>query len=157
MALMRILFGKKNTTENVAKILTFFFRDVYPAFRWRIVFGYPTGKWREKAETWHTLTRLAGRGMFYDQRWLRRPQPFILDKEIGLMLKFYAQANDLLYRLRTDREGVVSFEYIIVAACIVGAVALAFGNAAGGPISAALTAGLGGVIAAFATAAPPAG
>jgi hypothetical protein len=35
--------------------------------------------------------------------------------------------------LRLDAKGVVSFEYVIVAACIVGAVSLVFGkgNAAG--------------------------
>jgi Flp pilus assembly pilin Flp len=33
-----------------------------------------------------------------------------------------------LKRLRTDKDGVVSFEYVIVAACIVAAVALAFGT-----------------------------
>ena len=44
------------------------------------------------------------------------------------MLKFYVKANDLLERLRSDKDGVVSFEYVIVAACIVAAVAAAFGT-----------------------------
>ena len=44
------------------------------------------------------------------------------------MLKFYVKGSDLLTRLRTDKDGVVSFEYIIVAACIVAAVAAAFGT-----------------------------
>ena len=44
------------------------------------------------------------------------------------MLKLYVQGQDLLARLRSSQEGVVSFEYVIVAACIVAAVALAFGN-----------------------------
>ena len=38
------------------------------------------------------------------------------------MLKYYVKASDLLERLRTDKDGVVSFEYVIVAACIVCAV-----------------------------------
>ena len=39
------------------------------------------------------------------------------------MLKYYVKTRDLLQRLREDKDGVVSFEYIIVAACIVAAVA----------------------------------
>jgi pilus assembly protein Flp/PilA len=66
------------------------------------------------------------------------------------MLKYYVKASDLLERLRTDKDGVVSFEYLIVAFCIVGAVAVAFGTAGGLP--GALTAALGRIIAAFATA-----
>ena len=46
------------------------------------------------------------------------------------MLKYYVKTSDLLERLRTDKDGVVSFEYIIVAACIIGAVAAAFGTGA---------------------------
>jgi len=41
--------------------------------------------------------------------------------------------------LARDEDGVVSFEYVIVAACIVGAVALAFGTGAAGPIATALS------------------
>ena len=44
------------------------------------------------------------------------------------MLKYYVKASDLLERLRADKDGVVSFEYVIVAACIVAAVAAAFGT-----------------------------
>jgi pilus assembly protein Flp/PilA len=44
------------------------------------------------------------------------------------MLKYYIKGSALLERLRTDKDGVVSFEYVIVAACIVAAVSLAFGN-----------------------------
>jgi pilus assembly protein Flp/PilA len=43
------------------------------------------------------------------------------------MLKFF-KATEALKRLRTDKDGVVSFEYVIVAACIVAAVAAAFGT-----------------------------
>ena len=55
-------------------------------------------------------------------------------------------------RLRTDQDGVVSFEYIIVAACIIGAVVAAFGTNAGGAIATALTAGIGTITAAFTAA-----
>ena len=45
------------------------------------------------------------------------------------MIKVYVKATDLIDRLRNDKAGVVSFEYVIVAACVVGAVAAAFGTA----------------------------
>jgi Flp pilus assembly pilin Flp len=44
------------------------------------------------------------------------------------MLKIYVKSSDLLARLRAEKDGVVSFEYVIVAACIVAAVAAAFGT-----------------------------
>jgi hypothetical protein len=44
------------------------------------------------------------------------------------MLNFYIKASEAVKRLRTDNAGVVSFEYVIVAACIVAAVAAAFGT-----------------------------
>ena len=44
------------------------------------------------------------------------------------MLKYYIKTTEALKNLRADKDGVVSFEYVIVAACIVGAVSLAFGK-----------------------------
>jgi pilus assembly protein Flp/PilA len=44
------------------------------------------------------------------------------------MLEFYIEASEAVKRLATDQDGVVSFEYVIVAACIVAAVAAAFGT-----------------------------
>jgi Flp pilus assembly pilin Flp len=44
------------------------------------------------------------------------------------MLKYYFKTTEALKRLSADKDGVVSFEYVIVAACIVGAVAAAFGT-----------------------------
>jgi pilus assembly protein Flp/PilA len=70
------------------------------------------------------------------------------------MLKYYIKTREALLRLRTDRDGVVSFEYVIVAACIVGAVAAAFGTGAGGNIGTALTTAIGHVTAALAAAVP---
>ena len=58
-----------------------------------------------------------------------------------------------LKRLRADKDGVVSFEYVIVAACIIGAVAAAFGTGAGGGIGTALTTGITAITAAYAPAA----
>ena len=44
------------------------------------------------------------------------------------MLKYYIKTTEALKNLRSDTAGVVSFEYVIVAACIVAAVAAAFGT-----------------------------
>ena len=44
------------------------------------------------------------------------------------MLKYYIKTTEALKRLRTDQDGVVSFEYVIVAACIVAAVVAVFGT-----------------------------
>ena len=44
------------------------------------------------------------------------------------MLKYYIKTTEALKRLRTDKAGVVSFEYVIVASCIVLAVLAAFGT-----------------------------
>ncbi|MDP2354540.1 MAG: hypothetical protein Q8M31_00550 [Beijerinckiaceae bacterium] len=55
------------------------------------------------------------------------------------MSKHYIRVTEALKGLRAKEDGVVSFEYVIVAACIVGAVGLAFGIGGTGPISSALT------------------
>jgi pilus assembly protein Flp/PilA len=68
------------------------------------------------------------------------------------MLNYYVKTTEALKNLRTDQEGVVSFEYIIVAACIIGAVAAAFGTGATGAIGTALTGGITAIIGAFNTA-----
>jgi pilus assembly protein Flp/PilA len=65
-----------------------------------------------------------------------------LDKEIRLMLKFYVKASDLLDRLRTDKDGVVSFEYIVVAALVIAAVGAAYQTGATN-IQGVLVAGVG--------------
>jgi len=68
------------------------------------------------------------------------------------MLKYYIKTTEAFKRLRADQDGVVSFEYIIVAVCIVGAVGAVFGGGAGGQIGAALTNGITGITNAFTTA-----
>jgi Flp pilus assembly pilin Flp len=55
------------------------------------------------------------------------------------MLKVLSKTCIDLRRLRSDNAGVVSFEYVIVAACIVAAVGAAFGTAGAGPIFNALS------------------
>jgi len=44
------------------------------------------------------------------------------------MLKYHVESTAFLKRLRMDNDGVVSFEYVIVAACIVAVVTVAFGT-----------------------------
>ena len=68
------------------------------------------------------------------------------------MLKYCIKTTEALKRLRTDQDGVVSFEYIIVAACIIGAVAAAFGTGAGGAIATALSGGISAITTAFTAA-----
>jgi len=50
------------------------------------------------------------------------------------MFEHYVKLTEALKGLRADKDGVVSFEYVIVAACIVVAVAAAFGAGGTGPI-----------------------
>ncbi|TYL70873.1 hypothetical protein [Bradyrhizobium cytisi] len=69
------------------------------------------------------------------------------------MLNCYIKTTEALKQLRTDSNGVVSFEYVIVAACIVGAVAAAFGTTGAGGIQAALTAAITKITAAVTAAA----
>jgi Flp pilus assembly pilin Flp len=59
------------------------------------------------------------------------------------MLKTYISVRDAALRLRDNQDGVVSFEYVMVAACIVAAVVAAFGTKGGtGAVGSALTAAL---------------
>lgn len=69
------------------------------------------------------------------------------------MLKYYIKTAEALKQLRADSNGVVSFEYVIVAACIVAAVAAAFGTTTSSGIGAALTTAIGKVTTAVTSAA----
>ena len=42
------------------------------------------------------------------------------------MLKHYIKTREALMRLRTDKDGVVSLEYVIVGACVFAVVLAAF-------------------------------
>ena len=66
------------------------------------------------------------------------------------MLNYYIKTTEALKRLRTDKDGVVSFEYIIVAALIIGVVGAAFANT--GPLNTALVNGITAVSTALNTA-----
>jgi pilus assembly protein Flp/PilA len=55
------------------------------------------------------------------------------------MIELYIKARDAFSALRMDKDGVVSMEYVVLAACIVGVVAAVFGGGAGGPLGTALS------------------
>ena len=55
------------------------------------------------------------------------------------MLRDCINFVEALKHLRADKNGVVSFEYVIVAACIVAAVAAAFGTGTASGIGLTLT------------------
>ena len=61
------------------------------------------------------------------------------------MLKFY---GEMMKRLSTDEDGVVSLEYVVVAACVVAVVITAF--SAGGSLPGALTTGFTAITTAMA-------
>ncbi|MBR0801120.1 hypothetical protein JQ615_37755 [Bradyrhizobium jicamae] len=68
------------------------------------------------------------------------------------MLKFYIKTTEAFKRLTADQDGVVSFEYVIVAACIVAAVAAAFGTTTASGIGLALSTAIGKISTAVQTA-----
>ena len=73
---------------------------------------------------------------------------------IPLMLKSWIKIGDLLERLRADKDGMASFEYILVALCVIGAVGSAFSPGVGGSaVTTALTSGIATVAALLLTAA----
>jgi hypothetical protein len=55
------------------------------------------------------------------------PNIYSCEKE-PQMLKFCVKIGEAVQRLRTDKDGVISFEYVVLAACIVGVVLLVFGT-----------------------------
>jgi pilus assembly protein Flp/PilA len=62
------------------------------------------------------------------------------------MLKYYVKTTEAVKRLRADIKGVVSFEYVIVAACVVVAVLFAFGPTGSGVIGQALSNGIAAIV-----------
>ena len=65
------------------------------------------------------------------------------------MLKYYVKARDLIGRLRTDMDGTVSWEYILVAALVIVAVGTAFGPGATGAVEVALANGITTIVNSF--------
>ena len=62
------------------------------------------------------------------------------------MLKYYVKTTEALKNLRSDAAGVVSFEYVLVAACIVSAVIFAFGIDATGNIATKLSSSIATIL-----------
>ena len=62
------------------------------------------------------------------------------------MLKYYVKTTEALKRLRADMNGVVSFEYVIVAACVVAAVLFAFGPTGAGTMGTALSNAINAIV-----------
>jgi pilus assembly protein Flp/PilA len=58
------------------------------------------------------------------------------------MLKYYVKVSETLRQLRSDAKGVVSFEYIVVAASVVAAVVAVFATAGPDGIQTALENGI---------------
>jgi Flp pilus assembly pilin Flp len=63
------------------------------------------------------------------------------------MLNSYIRIREAALRLRDNQDGVVSFEYVIVAACIVAAVLAAFGTDTTTGVGAALSSAIGKITA----------
>ena len=68
------------------------------------------------------------------------------------MLKYYVKTTEALKHLRADVNGVVSFEYVIVAACVVAAVLFAFGPTGSGAIGKTLSNAIAAIVAKVAAA-----
>jgi Flp pilus assembly pilin Flp len=64
------------------------------------------------------------------------------------MLKHWINTRKALLRLSADKDGVVSLEYVIVAACVVTVVIAAFNT--GGSLPGALTSGFTAITTAMA-------
>ncbi|WFU38808.1 hypothetical protein QA640_30990 [Bradyrhizobium sp. CB82] len=62
------------------------------------------------------------------------------------MMQYYIQTREALKRLRADQDGVVSFEYVIVAACVVAAVLFAFGATGSGVMGQALSTAIASIV-----------
>ena len=68
------------------------------------------------------------------------------------MWSYCGKTSGLLKRMPRDEGGVVSFDYVVVAFCLVSAVLAVFGTGAGGAFATGLTNGvnaIGSVIAAL--------
>ena len=66
------------------------------------------------------------------------------------MLKYYIKAREAVERLRTDKDGVVSLEYVIVGACIVAVVITVFQGTGANSLTGALSTGFGAIVTAMA-------
>ena len=61
------------------------------------------------------------------------------------MLRFYVKNAEALKRLRADKHGVVSLEYVIVGACVCAVVLLLFTGTGQNTLSGALNTGFNAI------------
>jgi hypothetical protein len=61
------------------------------------------------------------------------------------MLKLYIKAREALHRLRTDKDGTVSLEYVVVGAAVVAVVGLVFNGTGTNTLNGVLTTGFGNI------------
>jgi pilus assembly protein Flp/PilA len=66
------------------------------------------------------------------------------------MLKYYNQTREALRRLRTDKDGVVSLEYVVVGAVVVAVVIAVFQGTGANSLTGALSSGFGAIVNAMA-------
>jgi pilus assembly protein Flp/PilA len=66
------------------------------------------------------------------------------------MLKSYAKARKAVERLRTDKDGVVSLEYVVVGAVVVAVVIAVFQGTGANSLTGALSTGFGAIVNAMA-------
>jgi pilus assembly protein Flp/PilA len=65
------------------------------------------------------------------------------------MLKYYNQTSEALRRLRTDKDGVVSLEYVVVGAVVVAVVIAVFQGTGTNSLTGALSTGFGAIVTAM--------
>ena len=63
------------------------------------------------------------------------------------MLKYYIKSTEALRRLRPDQDGALSFEYVVLAFCIVATVILVFNPAGNSTMSNALNKAINNIVA----------
>jgi pilus assembly protein Flp/PilA len=78
--------------------------------------------------------------------WIRQPTVSFF-KGISCYVEDFIGIREAALRLRDNQDGVVSFEYVIVGACIVAAVLAAFGTDATTGIGKALSDSIGKITA----------
>ena len=66
------------------------------------------------------------------------------------MLKFYVKTTEAVKRLSTDKDGVVSLEYVVVGAVIVAVVIGVFQGTGTNSLTGALSSGFGAIVTAMA-------
>jgi pilus assembly protein Flp/PilA len=61
------------------------------------------------------------------------------------MLGYRVRSMSWLKRLHTDQDGVVSFEYVVLAACVVGSVSAALGTSPTGAVATTLASAISAI------------